>query len=278
MSAPEDLSAPEEQPLARPARAIAERDRLSTRTLTAGWFWQLVAVAVLVIAWWPLAIQLQPWVPTPLATLESIIELLGDGEFYEDLRATMRRIITAFIVAGVVGVAIGVWMGLSRMADRFFAPVVAVALAIPDPVYVIFAVLTFGVGERSTDLALIVAVSPFVINIVRGSVAARDLQLDDLARVYRFGTARRFRDVLFPQLVPALLAAGRTSFALSWKIVVVVEGLSQPDGIGAAILDSFHLFRTAEVFAYAIIFTVAMQVIERQGLRLAQRRALAWRT
>jgi NitT/TauT family transport system permease protein len=259
------------------ARAIADRDRIGDRMADAGFTWQVLAIGLLTLVWWPLSIRMEPWVPTPVATGESILELLRDGDFYDDLLATSRRILTAFVAAGILGVALGLWLGLSRSAEHFFAPVIAIALAIPDPVYVIFAVLTFGVGERSTDLALIVAVTPFVVNIVRGSVAARDLQLDDMARVYRFGARRRYRDVLLPQLVPAFLAAGRTSFALSWKIVVVVEGLSQPTGIGAAILDSFHFLRTREVFAYAIIFTVLMQAVEHTAVRLTTRRALAWR-
>jgi NitT/TauT family transport system permease protein len=272
------MTAPVSPPGNRAARAIADRDSVGARLAHAGWTWQLLALGLLLLAWWPLSISMEPWVPTPLATGESIVELLGDGEFYDDLYATSRRIVTAFLAAGLAGVAIGLWMGLSKLAEQFFAPVVAIALAIPDPVYVMFAVLTFGVGERSTDLALVVAVTPFVVNIVRASVAARDPQLDELARVYRFGAHRRYRDVLLPQLVPALLAAGRTSFALSWKIVVVVEGMSQPTGIGAAILDSFNLLRTREVFAYAIIFTVVMQVVEQAGVRLATRRAMAWRS
>lgn len=257
---------------------IATRDTVAARLLRGSWGWSALAMLILLAVWWPLSIRLRPWVPAPAATFEAMYDLVTSSEFYDDLFVTLRRIFTAFALAGVGGAMLGIWLGLSHRADRFFAPLIAIALAVPDPVYIMFAVLTFGIGERSTDLALVVAVTPFVVNIVRGSVAARDVHLDDLARVYRFGHRRRSREVLIPQLVPALLAAGRTAFALSWKIVVVVEGMSRPDGIGSAILDSFQLLRTREVFAYAILFTIAMQFLEYVGVRLVQRRALAWRT
>lgn len=258
---------------------IATRDTVAARLLRGSWGWSAVAMLILLAVWWPLSIRLRPWVPAPTATLAAMFDLITtSSEFYDDLFVTLRRIFTAFALAGLGGAVLGIWLGLSHRADRFFAPLVAIALAVPDPVYIMFAVLTFGIGERSTDLALAVAVTPFVVNIVRGSVAARDVHLDDLARVYRFGRRQRSLEVLIPQLVPALLAAGRTAFALSWKIVVVVEGMSQPDGIGSAILDSFQLLRTREVFAYAILFTIIMQFLEYVGVRLVQRRALAWRS
>jgi NitT/TauT family transport system permease protein len=262
----------------RASVSIANRDATASRLLRGRWPWPVLAMLVLLAVWWPLSIRLRPWVPTPAATFDSMWELVRSADFYSDLGVTLRRILMAFVLAGLAGALLGIWMGLSHRAERFFAPVVAIALAVPDPVYIIFAVLTFGVSERSTDAALVIAVAPFVTNIVRSSVAARDMHLDDLARVYRFGQRRRYLEVLIPQLVPALLAAARTAFALSWKIVVVVEGMSQPDGIGSAILDSFNLLRTREVFAYAILFTVIMQMIEYVGLRPIQRRALAWRS
>ena len=235
----------------------------------------VIAFGLLLAVWWLLSLNLRPWVPPPADTWQAAREAVTSSAFYDDLFLTLRRVVTAFAAAAVLGSVLGVVVGMSRRAEAFSLPILAVALAIPDPVYIIFTILALGTEEVSAVVALTLAIAPFVTNIVRSSVDSRDRTLDDMATVYGISRWRALRGVLLPQLVPAFLVAARTSFALSWKIVVVVEALSRPDGIGAAIFTSFRLLRMREMVALAILFTVLMEVIERVGLGAVQRR-LAW--
>ena len=171
----------------------------------------------------------------------------------------------------------GILVGLSKRAEAFFRPLLAMGLAVPDPVYIIFAMLALGIGEQAGFVALTIAITPFVSNIVRSSVQARDVSLDEMVQVYRLPRWDAFWHNLIPQLVPALLTAVRTSFALSWKLVVVVEALGQPEGLGASIFQSFRLLRMREMLALAILFTLLMELIERGALGRLERRVLRWR-
>src|SRR5690606_24212138 len=143
--------------------------------------------------------------------------------------------------------------------------------AIPDPVYVIFAILILGTEESTGLVALTLAVLPFAVTVVHSGVKARDPQLDELARVYRFGRRRYTQEVLVRQIAPALLVAARTAFAFSWKIVVLVEALSQPLGIGSQIYNYFRLLRYDEMVAAALIFIIAMRIIDQAVLGTAER-------
>ena len=55
------------------------------------------------------------------------------------------------------------------------------------------------------------------------------------------------RHVLVPQLEPYVVAAARSGLALVWKIVLVVELLGRPDGVGYAISYYFQLFDVAGI-------------------------------
>ncbi len=194
----------------------------------------MAAFASLLVVWIILSIIVRPWVPTPVDTVIAMYRALGSAEFYQDLLLTLWRVLSAFAGATVVGSVLGILVGLSRRADAFFRPLLAIGLAVPDPVYIIFAILALGIGEQAGFVALTIAITPFVTNIVRSSVQARDLTLDEMVQVYRIPFWEAFWANLVPQLVPALLTAVRNSFALSWKLVVVVEALGQPEGLGAA--------------------------------------------
>lgn len=252
--------------------------RRGASTLLRSGGYAVIAVGLLLLVWWLLSLKLRPWLPAPDATYQAAVAALGSAEFYSDMLITLRRVLIAFVVAGVFGSVLGVLVGLSRRVEAVVLPILAVALAIPDPVYIIFAILALGAGEGASVVALLLAISPFVTNIVRASVDDRDVRLDQMVAVYGVSRARFLRDVLLPQLVPAFKAAARTAFALSWKIVVVVEALSRPEGVGAAIYQSFRVLRMREMLALAILFTVLMELIERVGLGWLQRRQQPWRT
>ena len=126
-------------------------------------------------------------------------------------------------------------------------------------------------------IALIVALIPFIVVIVHGSVRARETQLDEMSQVYRLGRRRYVTEVLARQVAPALIVAARTSFAFSWKIVVLVEALSQPQGIGSQIYYAFRLLRADDMIALALIFIVLMRSVEAIVFGFAERRLFAWR-
>src|SRR5690606_21447611 len=146
--------------------------------------------------------------------------------------------------------------------EGFFRPLVVIALAIPDPVYVIFAILILGTEPSSGLIALTLAVLPFAVTVVHSGVKSRDPQLDELSKVYRFTRRQYFHQVLTRQVAPALLVAARTAFAFSWKIVVLVEAISQPLGIGSQIYNYFRLLRFDEMVAISLAFIVLMRLID----------------
>jgi NitT/TauT family transport system permease protein len=82
--------------------------------------------------------------------------------------------------------------------------------------------------------------------------------------------------VLGRQIAPALIVAARTCFAFSWKIVVLIEALSQPEGIGSQIYYSFRLLRSADMIALALIFIVLMRIVESVAFGFAERRLMGW--
>lgn len=237
----------------------------------------ILAVASLFAIWTTLSITVRPWVPTPYDTVLAMGRHLTSQGFYANLFLTLGRIAAAFVAASVIGAALGIAIGMNRKVEAFFQPLLAMALAVPDPVFIIFAILALGTGEAAGFVALTLAVAPFVSNIVRSSVQARDKGLDEMTRIYRIPSDKAFWVSLVPQLVPALLTAARFSFALSWKLVVVVEAIGQPDGIGASIFHSFRLLRMRDVVAIAILFILLMQLLEKGVLGRLEKRLLRWR-
>lgn len=239
---------------------------------------RLAAVALLVVVWQVVgATVASDSLPTPLAVADELRLRVGSGETWEHIATTSWRVAIATVVATIAGVLVGVAMGLARSAEAFLFPPIVVALGIPGPVFIIMAILIFGLGEISTTLALVASVLPFVANIVYEGVQSRDRRLDQMARVYRYPTATYLRHVLVAQTVPTLFSGLRTAFGLSWKLVVLMEAMSSSKGIGAQMVFYFRLLDPAVVVAYLAIFMVIMVLVERLLFVTAERHLLRWR-
>jgi NitT/TauT family transport system permease protein len=237
----------------------------------------VVAVALAAVAWQLATVLSDGWVPSLDRIGVALVENITDPAIWGEMAITARRILIGFVAATVIGVALGFAMGLDRRVEAFFRPLVVIGLAIPDPVYIIVAILVLGTDESSGLTALIIALIPFIVVIVHGAVRARETQLDEMSQVYRLGRRRYLTEVLARQIAPGLLVAARTSFAFAWKIVVLVEALSQPQGIGSQMYYAFRLLRPADMIALALIFIVLMRIVETLAFGFAERRLLAWR-
>lgn len=236
-----------------------------------------VALLAALLLWQIVTFISGGWVPSLTSIFDTLVENVQDRAVYEAIWITARRILVVFAASTLIGVVLGIGMGLSRHVEAFFRPLVVISLAIPDPVYIILAILVLGTEESSGLIAMTVALVPFIVNIVVAGVRARDSGLDEMSRVYRLGPQSYLVEVIARQIAPALLAAARTSFAFCWKLVVLVEALSQPKGIGAQIYYAFRLLRPAEMISLALIFIVIMRAVDVLVFERLERRVFAWR-
>jgi ABC-type nitrate/sulfonate/bicarbonate transport system permease component len=236
----------------------------------------VVAVGLGLIGWTTLSVSSGGWVPSVPEIADALGQQITTGSTYEQVWITARRILVVFAVVLALGIFIGTLMGLSSTVRSFLQPLVVTGLAIPDVVYFIFAALAIGTEERAGLIAMGIAVIPYVINIVNAGAQARDPGLDEMSKAYRLRRRSYLWDVVGLQMTPALLAASRTGFAFTWKLVVLMEAISQPDGIGAQIYLAFRLLRPDEMISLALIFIVIVVLVDVLIFGRMERRLLAW--
>jgi NitT/TauT family transport system permease protein len=236
----------------------------------------VVASLIALGVWQAATIISDGWVPSLARIAAAFVEDATTADVWAEISITFRRILITFSAATAIGIGLGIAMGLSRKIAAFFRPIIVIGLAVPDPVYIIVAILVLGTEESSGLVALVIALVPFVVNIVASGVRARDEGLDEMSAVYRLGRRRYVLDVVGRQVAPALLAATRTSFAFAWKLIVLVEALTQPRGIGAQIYYAFRLLRPDHMISLALLFIVILRATEAVLFTPLERRLLGW--
>ena len=118
---------------------------------------------------------------------------------------------------------------------------------------------------------------PFVFLILFAAVEGLPRDVLEAGRVDGADRWQLLRHVTLPQLAPFFAAAARSGLALVWKIVLVVELLGRPNGVGYQLNIAFSLFDVATILAYALAFIVVVQLIEMVLLQPLEARANRWR-
>jgi NitT/TauT family transport system permease protein len=215
--------------------------------------------------------------PGPAAVLAAIVEEARSGALALHLAATLARVALAFSLAMAFGTALGLLMGRVKIADRLGDPWLIVLLNLPALVIIILAYVWGGLTEAAAIAAVAVNKLPNTIVTVREGARALDPALDEMARVFAMPAPTAIRHVVMPQIAPYFAAAARSGLSLVWKIVLVVELLGRPNGVGFEMGVAFQLFDVTRIIAYALVFVAVMLTIETVLVQPLERRASRWR-
>jgi NitT/TauT family transport system permease protein len=238
--------------------------------------WLFLFVALVI--WQTYAVYRQSrLIPTPVKVGVTMWQILTSGIFFEQLAASMTRILIGFSLAIVLGTIIGVLMGSRKSWDEFFKAMVILSLALPGLIYALICVMFFGISLLAPVTAILAGSYPFVVINVAEGVKSLDKDLIDMSRSYKVGRGKVLRQVILPSLLPFMLAAIRNGFAIAWKICTLVEVFGAVSGVGYMIKNSFDQYAVFGIVAWALLFGGVMLLIE-YGLLVPVERYLArWR-
>jgi NitT/TauT family transport system permease protein len=215
--------------------------------------------------------------PSPAAVLTMLAELTLSGELLYHLGVTLLRVAASFVIAMVIGTAIGVAMGRSPLLDRLAHPWLVFFLNVPALVTIVLAYIWIGLVEAAVIVAVAANKIPNVVVMLREGARALDRDLLEMAASFRIGRRRTLQYVVLPQLYPYLAAAARSGLALIWKIVLVTELLGRSNGVGFEIGLYFQLFDVTGILAYTVAFVIVIQLIEWSLLLPLERHVSRWR-
>jgi NitT/TauT family transport system permease protein len=239
---------------------------------------RLASLALFIAAWiagsW---LAGERMLPAPDTVLAAIIAEARSGELFLHLGATLARVALSFGLAMAAGVAIGLLMGRYTLADRLGDPWLVILLNLPALVIIVLAYVWGGLTEIAAIVAVAINKLPNAVVTIREGARALDPALDDMARAFAMPRLKVLRHVVIPQLAPYLAAASRSGLSLVWKIVLIVELLGRPNGVGFEIGVAFQLFDVTRILAYALAFVAVILAIEILLVQPFERRASRWR-
>ena len=170
--------------------------------------------------------------PGPTAVLVDWWQLLESGELWTHVGASLRRVLSGFAIAALVGVAVGVAVGSSRRATVMVSPVFEVLRPIPPIAWVPLAILWFGLGDPPS--IFIVALAAFFPICVSAVDAIPGAALTHRRVLRTLGVPPRWLllKVALPAAGPRILTGVRVGMGIAWTSAIAAELVGAQSGLG----------------------------------------------
>ncbi len=239
---------------------------------------RLLSLGVLLALWQGVSVYADTrTLPAPSAVLAFVLREAETGSLLFNVGVTLARVAVSFVIAMSLGVLLGIALGRSRLADRLLDTPLLVVLNTPALVITVLAYVWLGLTETAAIVAVALNKLPNVAVIMREGARGLDPGLEEMAATYRFDRRTWIAHVLLPQLQPFMVAAARSGISLAWKIVLVVELLGRPNGVGFAINYYFTLFDVTAVIGYSLVFMSVMLALDSLLLQPLDAHVRRWR-
>lgn len=244
----------------------------------AGWAESLLVFAALCGLWW--AASHGQWVskvflPTPEATLGSLVEGLQQGDLLAYTGATVQRMFWGWGLACALGLLLGALVGSSATARAWVQPTLELIRPLPASAVMPLAISIFGLsGSMVLAVVAFGAMWPVLLATVHG-LAGVHLRLREVSQALQLSRLAFLFKIGLPNALPDILSAMRLSLTVALIVAVVGEMLASQDGLGLAILQAARSFRASELFA-GIALLGAIGFVSNTMLASLERRLMPW--
>jgi NitT/TauT family transport system permease protein len=187
------------------------------------------------------------FLPSPGRVLQAGVDLFVELGFTTDILNSVYRVMLGFIVAALIGVPLGLFMGTFKVAEAFTEPVVGFIRYMPASAFIPLFILWLGIGD--IEKIAIIFVGSFFQLVLMVAVVAKNVHKDMLETAYTLG-AKRFQviwKVLLPASLPGIVDTLRIIVGWAWTYIIVAELVASASGIGYMIISAQRMLRTGNI-------------------------------
>ena len=240
----------------RRAEAISDRQEQERTMNQHKQLFQRLGAAAFWLAVWQcaaMAVGQEVFLVSPVQAVRTLLQLLPQAEFWQRVGFSSGRILLGFGLGVAVSIVLAVAAQAWHTADVLLAPVLQLVKATPVASFIILA-LVWVRGSALSVLISFLMVLPVLYGAVRTGIAGADVQLLEMAAVFRLPAGRRLRAIWLPAVLPAFRQGCSVALGICWKSGVAAEVIGLPNGsIGDALYRAKITLSTGELFAWTFV-------------------------
>ena len=217
----------------------------------------LVIIAIFIAITWLLQ---HSW-KVCLGVLIGFLFILNQG-YWEETTESLTLILSACVVCMGLGVPIGIAVAHRPRLYRFMVPVLDLMQTLPTFVYLIPAIVFFGLGMVPGLIATVIFVLPAPIRLTHLGISTTPQPLLEAATAFGATPKQRLWKVELPYALPQIMAGLNQTIMLSLSMVVIAA-LVGANGLGVPVVRALNSVNKALGFESGFIIVVVAILLDR---------------
>ncbi|ACM00351.1 Binding-protein-dependent transport systems inner membrane component [Cereibacter sphaeroides KD131] len=216
----------------------------------------LVIVILAALAW----VLQRNWRVTALV-VAGFAFILNQG-YWDETMQSLTLILLACVTCMAIGVPLGIAAAHRPRLYQAMSPVLDLMQTLPTFVYLIPAIVFFGLGMVPGLIATVIFVLPAPIRLTHLGIASTPMALKEAATAFGATPRQRLWKVELPYAFPQIMTGLNQTIMLSLSMVVIAA-LVGANGLGVPVVRALNTVNTALGFESGFIIVVVAIVLDR---------------
>ncbi|MGD6875210.1 ABC transporter permease [Bacillus infantis] len=216
------------------------------------------------LAWW-----VSRWT---IALFTAIGLLLIDNLGYWDGTIdTLALVLASVIISIIIGIPIGIWISQSDRAQSFLTPILDFMQTMPAFVYLIPAIIFFGIGVVPGIIASVIFSMPPTIRLTNLGIRQVPEDLVEASNAFGSTPSQKLFKVQLPLAMNTIMAGINQSIMLALSMVVIASLVGAP-GLGADVYRAVTQLKVGTGFEAGLAIVILAIVLDRisQNIRITK--------
>ena len=236
-------------------------DALEVLIAAALWALQTPPPLAVIAAFVALSYWLRRSVATSALVALGLLFIVNQG-YWRETTETLTLVLSAVVVCMGLGVPIGIAAAHRPRLYAALRPVLDLMQTLPTFVYLIPAIVFFGIGMVPGLLATAVFVLPAPIRLTHLGVSATPRELIEAGAAFGATRGQILRKIELPYALPQIMAGLTQTIMLSLSMVVIAA-LVGADGLGVPVVRALNSVNTALGFEAGMVIVALAIVLDR---------------
>ncbi|NLZ68798.1 MAG: ABC transporter permease subunit [Spirochaetales bacterium] len=171
--------------------------------------------------------------------LTSLIFVVGLLGLYEEMLLTLSIALTSVIISLVLGLPLGILIANSSTANKIVQPVLDTMQTMPVFVYLIPALLLFGMGNAASVIATVIYAIVPIVRLTSLGIRNVDKEIIESGKAFGSTSWQILTKIQIPQALPTI-ATGINQTLMMAMAMVVTCSMIGARGLGLEVLNSVN--------------------------------------
>ncbi|AQW59776.1 ABC transporter permease [Vibrio owensii] len=199
----------------------------------------------------------------------------GEYLMWVDTSASLVRLGWGIGISALLGLSLGIATGIIPLVRSSLSPVITAVSLIPPMAILPILFISFGVGEVSKVVLIVVGVCPIIIRDIQ--LRVQSLPDEQLIKAQTLGANswQIIVRVILPQIMPKLIEAVRLTLGSAWLFLIAAEAIVATEGLGYRIFLVRRYLSMDVILPYVLWITILAYCMD-WLLRLASQKLSPW--